>query len=68
MIEIAAAACLITAPERCRDVTLTFEAESVTPFQCMTYGQGELAKWINDHPAWRIAKWSCRGAGQVARL
>ena len=68
MIEIAAAVCLITAPERCRDVTLTFEAESVTPFACMMYGQAELAKWTNDHPAWKIGRWSCRPAGQMANL
>jgi hypothetical protein len=61
---------LITAPERCRDLTLTFEAEAeaLTPFQCMAYGQGELAKWAGDHPTWKIAKWTCRKAGQVANL
>ena len=68
MIEIAAAVCLITAPERCRDVTLNFEDGSITPFACMTYGQTELAKWTNDHPAWKIARWTCRPAGQVAKL
>jgi hypothetical protein len=68
MIEIAAAICMLASPERCRDVTLTFEAESVSTFECMTYGQMELAKWSNDHPAWRIARYTCRPAGQVAKL
>jgi hypothetical protein len=70
MIEIAAAVCLIATPERCRDVALTFDAEaqSLTPFQCMMYGQAELAKWTTGHPNWKIAKWSCREAGQVANL
>jgi hypothetical protein len=68
MIEIAAAVCMISAPERCRDVTLTFEAEAVTQNQCMMYGQMELAKWSGDNPNWRIAKWTCRPAGQVAKL
>ena len=68
MIEIAAAVCLITAPERCREVNLTFEADSLTPFTCVMYGQGELAKWTGDHPAWMINRWTCRPAGQVAKL
>ncbi len=70
MLEIAAAVCLIATPAKCQDLKLTFEADaaSVTPQQCMSYGQIELAKWAVDHPTWRIAKWSCREAGQVANL
>jgi hypothetical protein len=68
MIEIAAAVCLISAPVRCRDISLTFEEAAITPYSCMMYGQGELAKWTEEHPNWRIAKWSCRPAGQIAKL
>ena len=68
MIEIAAAVCLFSAPERCRDINLTFDADAITPFACMTYGQGELAKWSNDHPGWKISRWACRPAGQIAKL
>ncbi len=67
MIEIAAAVCLISTPERCRDVALTFETDAIAPFECMTYGQAELTKWTNGYPAWNIAKWTCREAGQVAK-
>lgn len=68
MIEIAAAVCLITSPERCRDITLTFDADSVTPFTCMMNGQLGLAQWTETHPNWRIVRFTCRPAGQVAKL
>ncbi len=68
MIEIAAAVCMISAPERCRDITLTFDADSVTPITCMMNGQSELAQWTVEHPNWRIARFSCRPAGEVAKL
>ncbi len=68
MIEIAAAVCLIASPGRCKEVSLVFEAEAITTFSCMMYGQGELAKWAEDHPNWRINRWSCRPAGRVAKI
>ena len=68
MIEIAAAVCLMTAPHKCRDISLTFEADTISMFACMMYGQGELAKWSNDHPGWRVARYTCRQAGQIAKL
>jgi hypothetical protein len=68
MIEIAAAACLMSSPEQCRDVTLTFEVDNYQPAMCMTVGQIELAQWVVAHPDWRITKFSCRPAGQVAKL
>jgi hypothetical protein len=68
MIEIAAAVCMISAPERCRDISLTFEAESVNPGMCMMQGQTQLAEWTQSHPNWRIVRFSCRAAGSVAKL
>lgn len=68
MIELVFAVCLINQPSNCKDVTLNFEGESVTPQQCMMNGQLEMAKWVGDHPNWVIRKWSCGIAGQVAKL
>ena len=68
MIEIAAAVCMLSAPGHCKDVRLSFEAESISTFACVTYGQMELATWTNDHPGWRIARYTYRPAGQVANL
>jgi hypothetical protein len=68
MIEIAAAVCMISAPERCREIQLTYDVENVSPISCMMYGQSELAQWTEVHPNWRVSRFSCRPAGQVAKL
>jgi hypothetical protein len=63
MIHIFMSVCLLSSPAECREVTLNYEtdAASVTPQQCMMYGQMEMAKWIVDHPGYRIVKWKCSG-------
>ncbi len=68
MIELVVAVCLIDAPSRCKDVKLNFEADSVSPQQCVMYGQFEMAKWIGEHPNWVIQRWTCQPAGQVAKI
>ncbi|HVZ05243.1 hypothetical protein [Hyphomicrobium sp.] len=68
MIEIAAAACLISAPERCRDVSLVFDADSISVSACIMNGQIQLAQWTVAHPNWRITHFTCRQAGSVAKL
>ena len=68
MIEIAAIVCLAGSPDKCRDVVLTFEAANITPFSCMMFGQAELAKWTETHVNWRVSRFTCRPAGQVAKL
>ena len=55
MIEIAAAVCMISSAQHCRDIVLSFEADDVTPVSCMMQGQIELAKWTEGHPNWRIS-------------
>jgi hypothetical protein len=67
MIEVVAIVCFITEPEKCKDVHLTFAAQSVTPQQCMMYGQMELAKWSQGNPNWEIRKFSCGRAGKYAK-
>lgn len=68
MIEIAAAACLISAPERCRDVSLVLEANNAASFSCMFEGQLRLAQWTTTHPNWRITRFTCREAGTVGKI
>ncbi|MDX2258341.1 MAG: hypothetical protein NW205_05425 [Hyphomicrobiaceae bacterium] len=67
MIEIVISACMIEDPAKCQDVNLTFMAETVTPHQCMMYGQFEIAKWVEGHPKWRVAKWRCGKARIYAK-
>lgn len=47
--------------EKCQEFQLQFagEYDSITPYACMKLAQPELAKWINSHPNWRIAKFGC---------
>lgn len=70
MLEIIASVCLMAEPGKCKDVHLTFaaEAEAVTQSQCFMFGQIELAKWREGHPDWRIARWSCRAAREIANI
>jgi hypothetical protein len=69
MIEVVALVCSMQAPLRCKDLHLSFAAESVTPQQCMLYGQTELAKWTNEHPGWRISHgFKCGPAGRYAKI
>ena len=60
MIEVVAMVCFIQDPNKCKDVHLSFAAESVTPQQCMMYGQMELAKWTEGNPNWQIRKFTLR--------
>lgn len=68
MIELVVAVCMIDQPSECKDVYLNFAADSVTPQQCMMYGQMEMAKWAGDNPNWQIKKWRCGVAGQMAKI
>lgn len=68
MLELVLMVCLITDPSRCKDVALTYSAESVNPYTCVTRAQPEIAKWIEAHPKWVAKRWTCRAAGQTANL
>ncbi|MFN3867707.1 MAG: hypothetical protein ACK4MF_01420 [Hyphomicrobiaceae bacterium] len=67
MIEIVMSVCIIAEPTRCEDVRLSYMADAITPHQCMMYGQAEIAKWMEGHPKWRVAKWRCGPAGRIAK-
>jgi hypothetical protein len=67
MIELLLAVCLIDEPSACKDVSLTFDPESVSLLQCVMGAQPQLAEWSEAHPKWRIAHWSCGIAGKLAK-
>lgn len=68
MIEVVALMCSIQVPNRCKDVHLTFAAETITPQQCMMYGQAELAKWTVGNPEWgSVRRFTCRRVGQFSK-
>lgn len=69
MIEIVALVCSMQAPLRCKDLNLVFAAESITPYQCLHYGQQELAKWSSEHPGWYVVHgFKCGRAGRYAKV
>ncbi len=68
MLELVVSVCLVAEPDRCKDVSLVFDADSVTPMQCMMGGQVEAAKWIDEHPKWQLKRWACQQAGRFANL
>lgn len=67
MIEIVLSVCLISAPETCKDVNLTYMAENATPYGCMHQGQIEAARWVEGHPKWKVTKWKCGAAREFAK-
>ncbi|WP_353476498.1 hypothetical protein PVT71_26650 (plasmid) [Salipiger sp. H15] len=61
MIELFFMACLSTAPDQCQPRSLLYT--DVTPMACMMGAQPELARWVEEHPAYTVARWSCRPVG-----
>jgi hypothetical protein len=67
MIEIVISACLMADLSRCKDVSLTYTAENLTPMQCMSMSMAEIAKWNAAHPNWFAKRWTCQPAGRMAK-
>lgn len=69
MIQVIALVCTLMAPLQCKHAKLSFAATTPTPFECMQYGQVELAKWTNEHPGWAVVHgFTCGPAGRYANL
>jgi len=58
MIELAFVTCLAASPTDCEDRSLIFQEG--TPHSCMMIAQPQLARWVEEHPKWRVARWKCR--------
>jgi len=67
MLELVVLVCLANSPTYCKDAALNYSAESTTPMQCLMQAQIEIAKWVAEHPNWRVERYSCRPAGQIAK-
>jgi hypothetical protein len=63
MIELLISACLVGGQD-CRDISMLYDARDVSLIACITTGQTEVARWQVNHPNYRIARYSCRVAGQ----
>ena len=67
MIELLVAVCQINNPTTCKDVSLIYSAEALTPMQCVMRAEPEIAKWINEHPGSQTKRFTCRPAGRYAK-
>jgi hypothetical protein len=67
MIELVLTVCSILHGAKCNEVKLSFAEQQVSAFECMMYGQLEIAKWRETHPDWQVAKWQCGRAGLMAK-
>lgn len=68
MLDIVLTVCLI-AGGGCKELPpITPEVEASLPFVCMAGAQTEAAKWINEHPAYRLERMACRPHRAVANI
>ncbi|MCA0942014.1 hypothetical protein LCM08_19150 [Salipiger pacificus] len=65
MIELLFMACLSSAPDQCHQRSLLYS--DVTPLACMLGAQPELARWVEEHPAYTVSNWKCREVGTGER-
>lgn len=58
LIDLVLTVCLIADAKSCRTEHLHFERRgSLT--QCMLRAPPEIAKWAEEHPAFRVVRWRC---------
>jgi len=57
MIELIITVCLISAPAACHEERHGVVGESL--LACITQGQLYAARWIDEHPTYRIVRWRC---------
>lgn len=68
MVEILLTLCLLDNPQKCQEERMSFEADKISLFSCMTYGQFEIAKHMEVRPRWRVDRWKCQSAGMTAKI
>ncbi|MEQ1577009.1 MAG: hypothetical protein ABL894_05085 [Hyphomicrobium sp.] len=68
MIELVVSVCLLDDPSRCKDVSLVNAEDGMTSMQCMMQAPPVTAEWIVEHPKWQLKSWTCRRAGQIAKI
>lgn len=58
MIELAFVACLSASPMTCEPQSLLYT--DLSPMTCMMGAQPALARWVETHPKYTVARWQCR--------
>ena len=59
MIKIIAVLCNLSSPAICHDQIVTTSDFADVSMQCCLMGAPQLAEWMKQHPAERLAAWRC---------
>ncbi|HKZ95649.1 MAG TPA: hypothetical protein VJ045_01565 [Hyphomicrobiaceae bacterium] len=61
MMTIILSACLIADPKVCKDYRLPLDGD-MSAMQCAVNAPPFFAQWAEEHPAWRVMRWTCQPA------
>ena len=59
MIQIIAVLCSLSSPANCHEQTVTTSDLAEVSMQSCLMGGPQLAEWMKQHPAERLAAWRC---------
>jgi hypothetical protein len=59
MMTIILSACLVADPGQCKDFRLPLDGDWDTR-SCAMSAPPYFAKWMDEHPAWRVMRWKCQ--------
>ena len=58
MLELILIVCLSGEPERCETIYLR-QDQPASMMQCLFNGAKQAAQWAEEHPGYRVKRWSC---------
>jgi len=67
MIKIIAVLCSLASPSNCHEQIVTTSDFAQISVQSCLMGAPQLAEWMNQHPAERLAAWRCVIGQQTGR-
>jgi len=67
MIKIIAVLCSLASPSNCHEQIVTTSDFAQISVQSCLMGATQLAEWMNQHPAERLAAWRCVIGQQTGR-
>jgi hypothetical protein len=67
VIKIIAVLCSLASPTNCHEQIVTTSDFAEVSVQSCLMGAPQLADWMNQHPAERLAAWRCVIGNQVRR-
>lgn len=67
MIKIIAVLCSLASPTNCHEQTVTTSEFADISMQSCLMGVPQLAEWMKQHPAERLASWRCASGNHEGR-